>query len=81
MRLLLLNRPYGEPWDFRPDMLDEAEERLAGLYAAAGRSGAGDPEVVREALAADLDVPRALALAEQQGGEVARSAITMLKLG
>lgn len=81
MRLLLLNRPYGEPWDFRPDMLDEAEERLAGLYAAAGRFGAGDPEVVREALAADLDVPRALTLAEQQGGEVARSAITMLKLG
>lgn len=81
LRLLLLSRPHAEAWDFRPSMLDEAHERLAGLYAAAGRSGGGDPEMVREALAVDLDVPRALALAEHEGGDVARRAIAMLKLG
>lgn len=81
MRLLLLSRPFAEPWDFRPDMLDEAEERLARLYAAASGPDGGDPELVHAALSVDLDAPRALALAERHGGEVARRAIALLKLG
>ena len=34
-----------------------------------------------DALRADLDVPGVLALAEEHGGEVARRAISLLKLG
>lgn len=81
LRLLLLSRPHPRSWDFRPSQLDEAEERLARIYAAAGTGGTGDPDLVLAALRADLDAPQALALAERHGGEVARRAIALLKLG
>ena len=41
LRLLLLNRPYGEPWSYEPGLLAEAEALLQRLYAAAGRTGEG----------------------------------------
>lgn len=81
LRLLLLGRPYSEAWDFEDAQLDEAHERLERLYAAASRTRDADPELVLDALRADLDVPGVLRLAEEHGGEVARRAISLLKLG
>ena len=81
LRLLLLGRHYAHAWDYDAGMLDEAHARLERLYAAASRTGDEDPDLVLHALRADLDVPGVLALAEQRGGEVARRAISLLKLG
>ncbi len=41
LRLLLLDRPWARPWEYRPADLDAAAGRLERLYAAASR-GAGD---------------------------------------
>ena len=82
LRLLLLARPYGEPWDYDPALLDEAEVALQRLYAAAGRAGtSADPDAAVALLRADLDVVGACARAEADGGEVARRLITALRLG
>ncbi len=81
LRLLLLSRRYFEPWDFEHTLLEDAEERLQRLFAAAARSTAADPGDVMSALRTDLDVPAALAVAEEGGGAAARRAITVLRLG
>jgi cysteinyl-tRNA synthetase len=89
VRLLLLDRPWSRDWDFEADGLDAAESRLERLYSAAGRrpppGRAGSPDgAVAEVVAAlldDLDVPRALAVAEDAGGEAARLVLRTLSLG
>ena len=85
LRLLLVDRPWAQPWDFAPSGLDAAAERLQRLYAAAARgAGAGGPAAtgaVTAALLADLDVPTALDVAEQAGGDAARLALSVLGLG
>ncbi len=92
VRLLILDRRWGRDWDFSPDGLDAAEARLERLQAAAGRpdhgvagSGAGGSgtaavAATRAALAADLDVPAALRIAESEGGQAARSLGALLGL-
>lgn len=83
LRLLLLDRPWAQPWDFTFPALDAAAARLERLYAAAARSGNGTSspsETVSRALAEDLDVPAALAVAEQEGGAAARLALSVLGL-
>jgi L-cysteine:1D-myo-inositol 2-amino-2-deoxy-alpha-D-glucopyranoside ligase len=80
VRLLLLDRPWREPWEYRPADLSAAATKLEGLYAAAGRpSGAAAGEVV-DALLDDLDVPRAMEIALTGGGEAARKLIRTLSL-
>lgn len=84
VRLLILDRRWDRDWDFSPAGLDAAGARLDRLHAAAGRpdrgmAGAG-AAAVRAALAADLDVPAALAIAEEEGGQAARSLGTLLGL-
>jgi cysteinyl-tRNA synthetase len=81
VRLMLLNRPWAERWEFEPEMLTAATEELERLYAAAGRPGpdAGRADVLA-ALAADLDVPRAVAVAEELGGGAARTLLDVLKI-
>lgn len=81
LRLLLLSRSYSQAWDFERGQLDDAEQRLQRLYAAAARASDADASGVMAALRMDLDVPAALALAEDQGGEAARRAIAILRLG
>ena len=83
LRMLLLNRRYAEPWGYDPALLDTAQEQLERLYAAAGRpSTAGvDRDLALEPLCHDLDVPAALERACDEGGEVARRLITVLRLG
>ncbi|WP_121253100.1 cysteine--tRNA ligase [Nocardioides ferulae] len=82
VRLLLLDRPWAEPWDYRAEDLQAAERRLDELYAAAGRPGAGRPDAgpVLDRLLHDLDVPGAVAVALDQGGASARALLRVLKL-
>ena len=83
LRLLLLDRRHDDGWDFDPGLLTGAEERLRRLYAAAGRAGGSGAEsgLAVDAVRDGLDVPRALAVAEEVGGECARRLIGLLRLG
>ena len=83
LRLLLIDRPWARPWDFEPAALDRAAARLERLYTAAARTKEGSPSAGRAvtvALSANLDVPAALAVAETDGGEAARLALSVLGL-
>jgi cysteinyl-tRNA synthetase len=81
IRLLVLDRGWDADWDFEVSGLDRAAARLERLQAAAGQparssaAGAGAPDAavaaVRAALASDLDVPAALRIAEDSGGQAA----------
>jgi cysteinyl-tRNA synthetase len=85
LRLLLLDRPWAQPWDYDPGALDAAAGRLERLYAAsargAGEQGSTATEAVTAALLDDLDVPAALAVAEESGGRATRLALAVLGLG
>jgi cysteinyl-tRNA synthetase len=87
IRLLILDRRWDQDWDFSRAGLDAAGARLERLHAAAGRperdaAGDGGPAVaaMRAALAHDLDVPAALHIAEEEGGQAALSLGTLLGL-
>ena len=87
IRLLILDRRWDQDWDFSRAGLDAAGARLERLHAAAGRperdpAGDGGPAVaaMRAALARDLDVPAALHIAEEEGGQAARSLGSLLGL-
>ena len=77
LRLLLIDRPWAQPWDFEPDALDRAAARLERLYAAAarGRTARRRRRAVTTALSANLDVPAALAVAETDGGAAPAGAV------
>jgi L-cysteine:1D-myo-inositol 2-amino-2-deoxy-alpha-D-glucopyranoside ligase len=81
VRLLLLDRDWREPWEYDATGLAGAADRLARLRAAAGRAGADDGrERVLAALLDDLDVPTAATVAEEVGGEGARTLLSVLRL-
>jgi cysteinyl-tRNA synthetase len=82
LRLLLLERPWAEEWDYEPQALERAADRLSRLHAAAGRPGASEPagDAAVRALLDDLDVAAALDIAEEEGGAVARSVLAILAL-
>ena len=84
VRLLILDRRWDQDWDFSLAGLDAAGARLERLHTAAGRPdrGIGGPAVaaMRAALASDLDVPAALRIAEDEGGQAARSLGPLLGL-
>ncbi|GAA4546978.1 cysteine--tRNA ligase [Pseudonocardia xishanensis] len=82
VRLMLLDRPWAQPWEYRPEALDDAATLLERLYVAAARRGERPAAVaeVRAALLADLDVPRALRVAVDEGGEAARQVLRTLAL-
>ncbi|MCF7547498.1 cysteine--tRNA ligase [Pseudonocardia sp. WMMC193] len=82
LRLLLLDRPWSQPWEYRADDVAPAAGRLEDLYVAAGRKTGSDAAVdrVRAALRDDLDVTTALDVAVDAGGEAARLAIRTLAL-
>jgi len=89
LRLCLLDRPWAQPWDYADAELDAATARLERLYSAAGRSTgaiardesqASAAAAISAALSDDLDVPAALAIAEEAGGGAARSLIATLGL-
>lgn len=82
VRLMLLERPWAQAWDFRPEQLAGSAGRLEQLYAAAaGPSGsAAAPAAVRTALLDDLDVATAVAIAVEEGGGAARQVLRTLAL-
>ena len=87
VRLLILDRRWDQDWDFSLAGLDAAGARLDRLHAAAGRpdrgigrNGGPAGAAMRAALASDLDVPAALRIAEDEGGQAARSLGSLLGL-
>ena len=69
------------PWEFRSTDLHGAASVLESLYTAAGRPGtAPATDAVTDALLDDLDVPRAIAVARDAGGEAARLLLRVLTL-
>ena len=66
-----------------PALLDRAHARLDALFTAAGRR-ASSPTAARavaERLLDDLDVPGALDVAVDEGGDAARLAVRVLSFG
>jgi L-cysteine:1D-myo-inositol 2-amino-2-deoxy-alpha-D-glucopyranoside ligase len=82
LRLLLLDHPWAAEWDYCAEALDRAAAHLERLYTAAGRSGscAAAAGAATRALLDDLDVTTALAIAEQEGGQTARTILGVLAL-
>ncbi|HUR15222.1 MAG TPA: cysteine--1-D-myo-inosityl 2-amino-2-deoxy-alpha-D-glucopyranoside ligase [Mycobacteriales bacterium] len=82
VRTMLLDRAYDEAWDADDAGLEAAGRRLDALHAAAGRPGSSEAasEAVLAALADGLDVPRALDLAVEAGGQAARDLTAVLGL-
>lgn len=82
VRLMLLNRPWHQSWEYAGAAADEAEKALDALYEAAGgtHASAEASEAVVSALLDDLDVPRALSVATTEGGAAARLLLETLKL-
>jgi cysteinyl-tRNA synthetase len=82
VRLMILDRPWSEDWDYSPALLGRAEKRLEDLYQAAGRTAAGlaaVPEISR-LLATDLNVTAAIDVGIDEGGAAARSVAATLGL-
>ena len=81
VRMMLLDRRWHESWDYRPALLDDAADRVRALHeAAAGPGTAASVGEVRRLLTRDLDVPAALAVALDAGGDAARLLISVLGL-
>jgi cysteinyl-tRNA synthetase len=82
VRLLILDRPWQQNWDYHPALLAAAADRLERLYQAAGRAGdsAAAAAELRALLAGDLNVPAALDLAIETGGAPARTLAATLGL-
>lgn len=83
VRLLVLNRPWWQDWEFQPAELDTQASLLDRLYSAAGmrRSSPAALDAVTTALIDDFDVPAALAIAAESGGDAARLTLRTLALG
>lgn len=74
LRVLLLDRPWSSQWEFDGAAVESSAARLDVLHRAAG-SPTDDPgatAAVRQALLDDLDVPRAIDTAIENGGDAAR---------
>jgi cysteinyl-tRNA synthetase len=82
IRLLCLNRPWAAPWEFTADDLATSATLIDDLYSAAARPDAGTSGLaaVPAALLHDLDVPTALGIALEDGGQAARTLIEILAL-
>lgn len=82
VRLLLLNRPWWQSWDFQPADIAAQANQLDRLYSAAGtaRTSNAASDAVTAALVDDLDVPTALAIGEESGGDAARLVLRTLAL-
>ncbi len=82
IRLLILSRPWSESWEFSESDLDRAEGELESLRSLESKPGASDSagREVRHALFANLDVPGALTIARDAGGEVLRHFDTLIGL-
>jgi cysteinyl-tRNA synthetase len=75
VRLMILDRPWDEDWDYSPALLDRAGKRLESLYQAAGRNGTAPAAVaeIGRLLTSDLNVTTAIDVGIEEGGAAARS--------
>jgi cysteinyl-tRNA synthetase len=80
VRLYLIDRPWAATWDYAEDGLAAAAERLDRLWSRAGTpsTDVASEQAAVDALLDDLDVPRALAIAEEAGGHTLRSVGALL---
>lgn len=79
IRLALVNRPFGESWDYSAAAMVEAADLLANLTDAAHAHGnESGPDAVREALRVELDVPGAVQLALEAKGQAAELLLQVL---
>jgi len=83
VRGLLLDRHWAADWDYNPALLDSAASRLDALYSAAARpvSAPSAVRTVADRLLDNLDVPGALDVAIEAGGDAARLLTRVLSLG
>ncbi|MEZ5091555.1 cysteine--tRNA ligase [Nocardioides sp.] len=81
LRLLLLHRPWSQPWSYDHAGLAESADLLARLREGARSSGDDGRAEVLAALAHDLDVPAAVEVALETGGGAARQLLDVLRLG
>ena len=81
LRLAILDRRWWESWEYDERLVGEAEERVLRIRRAAMKAGTVDGHArALAALCDDLDVPTALAVAEQVGGAAAEFVIDVLGL-
>lgn len=83
VRLTILDRPWRQSWDYHPDLLPAAADRLERLHHAAARPLAAptaDLDHLGRLLSVELDVPAAIDLAIDTGGDAARLLIATLGL-
>lgn len=82
VRMLVLNRPWHAPWEYGEGDLDTATAQLEDLYAAAGRpdTSPAASAAVTARLLNNLDVPQAVLVAGDEGGEAARVLLRVLSL-
>jgi cysteinyl-tRNA synthetase len=82
LRLLILSRRWSEPWEFTEAALDRAAGELEQLWRHGSTTGdhAAAEHEVAIALLDDLDVPRALEVAKDAGGQVLRDLVALLGL-
>jgi cysteinyl-tRNA synthetase len=82
LRLLCLNRSWDAAWEYTQSELNAAASLVEDLYSAAARPDASTSGLaaVPAALLRDLDVPTALAIALEDGGQAARNLIEILAL-
>ena len=80
IRLMCLNRTWWQPWEFSTALLDDAASTLESLYSVAARGGQTGAGLVPATLLDDLNVPDALAIALEEGGQAARTLIEVLAL-
>jgi L-cysteine:1D-myo-inositol 2-amino-2-deoxy-alpha-D-glucopyranoside ligase len=82
VRLMLLDRRWNQAWDYQPNALRDATRLLEDLYVAGGTRASAPTAVaaVRDALLDDLDVPRAVRIAIDAGGDAARQVMRTLAL-
>jgi cysteinyl-tRNA synthetase len=81
--MMILDRPWHASWEYRPELLDVAADRVRVLHEAAARPGPGDPAAVGEVcrlLVHDLGVSAAVDVAADTGGDAARLLISVLGL-
>jgi cysteinyl-tRNA synthetase len=83
VRLMILDRPWAEEWDYSQDVLIRAEQRLEELYRAAGRADRASSAVaeIGRLLADDLNVSAAIDVGIEEGGAAARAVAATLGLG
>lgn len=82
VRLLVLNRPWGCGWEFRVEDIAAQTDQLERIYSAAGKalSPRAASDALTTALVNDFDVPAALAIGEESGGDAARLILRTLAL-